>query len=383
MAGELRTRNAVLLVKLGTGDAAPDATNAILVEEVNAPVGVRQIENGEITGRLDSAMPQAVGAPTRWTFRTRLRGVTGAFSAGNLPPVAPLLQACSMSQTLIAAVVAAALTAGTATSGTLGAAFAATAGVYNGLPLVFSAGPNSGKSPAIIDYSAGKVATFAETLAPVPGVTDTAGIPSCVQYVPVAVALPVTLYRYLDGTLRKLFDCVGTVQLSSEAGGITVANFDMVGTFGGETDAALPAGVNANGINAPLFAQGTQVTPAFLFDGKKVGLSQFTYDAGVQLTSPDDANTQYGFAGGVNVRRAQRYTVDPNKRLVVTQNIINDLFQGREFSMVARMEGTVGNRILIVDPKVRIIGEEEGDKDGIAKERLQLGSLAGPTITFF
>lgn len=383
MPGELRTRNAVLLAKIGSGDAAPDATNAILVEEIQAPVGVRLIENNELTGRLDTAMPQAVGAPTSWTFRTRLRGVTGAFSAGNLPPVSALLRACSMNEEIIIAVTAAALLAGTATTATLGAAFSALTGAYQGLPLALSGPNHAGKTPAILGYTAGKIASFGETFSPPLSAADSAAIPAGIRYVPVSTTQPVTLYRYLDGTLRKLIDATGTVQFSMDAGGVATATFTFVGTFAGESDAAIPAGINANGINAPLFAMGTQLTPAFLFDGKRVGLSQLTYDNGSQIISPDDANTAYGFGGGIAARRSQRFTVDPNKRLVATQNIIQDLFQGREFSLVARLDGAVGNRILITDPAVRIIGSEEGDKDGVSKERLQLATLAGPTIVFF
>jgi hypothetical protein len=390
MADELRSRNAAFLVKIESTegvDASPVNTDAILVESVQSPVGTNQIASTEITGSLDAGAPAVIGAPSVWTVTARLRGAIGAVTGSNLPPLDPLLRAAGLFSNFKAAITAAALTAGSATSGTLGTGFSTTAQDYQGAPLILGGSPHAGKVASVLSYTAGKVATLGETYSPILSASFTTALPACVVYAPSSSAIPtVTCYHYQDGMLKKLLGARCTFSLSMDAAGIPIATITITGSFGGESDAAIPAGIAPNGIAAPLFLQGSLLNPAFLMDRRPIGISNFSLDIGNTLVSPPNPNTANGFGGGVLTARDTRLTLDPQKTLVATQNVIDDLLTGRNFPFVARAGSVAGNRLQIVVPGGQIVAAPDGDREGILTRQLEVkanGSNAGAFLAFY
>lgn len=390
MAGELRTRNFALLAKIEATegvDAAPVAADAILVEEVTSGAGTSFIESTEATGSIDAGAPAVIGAPTSWTIRMRLRGVSGTPSAGNVPPADPILQGMGFERVFQAAIAAEALASGTATTATLGAAFAATAQAYRGMPLVLGGGAPAGRTPIILDYTAAKVATLSESFSPALGAAQTGSIPANILYRPRSSGIPsLTLYHYRDGLLRKLFGARGTGTISMDTAGIPILSATFTGSFGGETDAALPTGMAPLGIQPPLFVQGTKPSPAFVLDRGPVGLSSFSLDVGNGLTSPADPNTVLGFSGGVLISRDTRLSIDPQAQLVATRDVIASLLAGTQFSLHAIAGASAGNRLAISAPAAQIIEAPDGDREGIMTRQIQLklnGQDAATFLSFF
>lgn len=376
MAGELRTRNAAFLIKIESTegvDAAPTASDAVLVEEVNSGVSTGFIESTELTGSLDAGAPAVIGAPTSWTLRFRLRGVTGTPGGGNLPPADAILQALGFERVVTAAISAAALTAGSATTGTLGTGFGTTAQMYRGMPLIFSGTNHPGKVGLITDYTAGKVATFADTYSPVLSTGDSTAMPANILYKPRSSGvISVTAYHYVDGLLRKLVGARATGTLQMDAAGIPVFSVTLTGTFAGETDASIPAGAQPSSIAAPLFVQGALPSPAFVLNRAAVGIAAFSLDLGNNLTSPADPNTTFGFGGGILVGRDIRLSVNPQAQLVATRDVVTQLQQGTNFPVGARAGSAAGNRLGIVAPLAQIIEAPDADDGGILRRAMQL-----------
>lgn len=387
MAGELRSRNAAFLIKLEASegvDAAPAATDAMMVEEVVSGMGTSFIESTEITGALDAGAPAVIGAPTTWTMRARLRGVSGAaLSASNLPPADPLLQIMGYERVVQAAIVAAALTGGTANSATLGTGFPSTAQGLRGFPLVFTGPDHAGHVGIVTDYTAGRVATLADTYTPALSATDLAAVPASIAYRPRSSGIPsATVYHYLDGILRKLVGARATGTIAMDAAGIPILSATITGIFAGESDAAIPAGINPSGIMPPLFVQSANKSPAFVMDRKPIGVANFSLDVGNSLTSPADPNTENGFGMGLLVARDTRLSINPQMELVATRNVFQQLQQGTVFPLVARAGSAVGNRLAIVAPQAQVIEAPDQDDGGILRRQMQL-KLNGPDGSHF
>lgn len=376
MANEILTGNALVLVKIEGApgvDAAPTIADAILVESIQSPCGINTIDSTEMTGSLDVGDPQAIGAPSVWTITARLRGAIGAITALNLPPLDPLFRCAGLKRTFLASIAAAALTAGSATSATLPAAFDADAQKYRGAPIVLGGPNHAGKVAAITDYTAGRVATLAEEYAPVLAAANTAMLPACALYVPNSEVAPtVTIYHYRGGKLRKLLGAKATFTDSQPTGNFGTVTMQITGSWGGETDAPIPAGAAPVSIAAPLFVQGALAASAFLADRKPVALSNLTLNLGATLVSPPDPNTMNGFGGGVLTRRDIRLQIDPQQTLVATRDVFADLFAGRPFPLVGRAGTLVGNRIQITVPSAKYVGQQDGDREGIATDQLEV-----------
>lgn len=390
MADEILTGNALVLIKIEAApgvDATPGVVDTLLVESIQSPCGINTIDSTEMTGSLDVGDPQAVGAPSVWTITARLRGAIGAITGTNLPPLDPLFRAAGLKRTFLASIAAAALTAGTANSATLPVGFSATAQEYRGAPIQLGGPNHAGKVAAVVDYTAGRVASLGEAYSPVLSVSNTAALPACALYVPTSELAPtVTVYHYRGGKLRKLLGAKATFSGSLPTGNFGTVTLQLTGSWGGETDAEIPTGAAPNSIAAPLFVQGALAATAFLADRRAVALSNMTLDLGATLVSPPDPNTANGFGGGVLTRRDTRLQIDPQQTLVATRDVFADLFAGRPFPLVARAGNLAGNRIQITVPSAKYVGQQDGDQEGIATDQLEVkasGIDSGFVLAFY
>ncbi|MCW2366590.1 hypothetical protein M2341_002037 [Sphingobium sp. B7D2B] len=300
----IRPANSVMLFKLETNegvDAGPTAANAFPFEadgfSYNTPFTEEQ--SNEATGSLVSGAPLIVGQPAEVTIRFRMKGAAAAYTASVKPPHHDLLASCGLRGVFQAAIAAAALTAGSATSATLGTGFATTAQLYRGMPLVLSGGPGDGRTTLIADYTSGKVATLVDTFDTPLTITTQAAIPPNWTYAgtsPADAAARLTdhpsgtLYLYEDGVLLKFVGCRGIVQ---EWGGDTAKpgfmTVKLMGVFAGRTDAAVPV-VSVAAHAAPMLVQGVnQPNPAFLMNRKGLPIDRWSINLQAEQESPGDA----------------------------------------------------------------------------------------------
>lgn len=388
----IRTSNVAMLFKLESTegvDAAPVAADAFPFEEdgysYNSPF--RAEDSNEANGSLVGAAPTVIGQPSEVTVRFRLKGAGGSapYSASVKPPHHAILSACGLRGLFTAAVAAAALTAGTTTSATMGVGAATTAQAYRGMPMVISGGPGNGQSPLITDYTAGKAATLSDTLELL--TTSTlAGIPANWTYAgtsPRDVAARATdhpsgtLYIYEDGTLLKFTGCRGTItNLSTDTAGVGFMSVRFMGIFGGKTDAAIPAGLAVPGHSAPILAMGVGgLDHAFSINRLPLPIANVTLQSESALESPDDPNTNYGFASAQIGERKPAVTANPLATTVAVRNTLNQIASFNQYPGAIRCGSQVRNRWSLTFPILQPIESTPGTRGMFRSEDVNWRAL--------
>lgn len=364
----IRPANSAMLFKLETTegvDASPTSDDAFPFEadgySYNTPF--TEETSNEATGSLVSGAPLVIGQPAEVTIRFRMKGAKVPYTASAKPPHHQLLSACGLKGVFMAAIAAAALTAGSANSATLGTGFGTTAQMYRGMPLLLSGGPGAGRTSLIADYSTGKVATLVDTFGEPLDSTTQAAIPANWTYAPTSPADAAarvtdhpsgTLYLYEDGVLLKFVGCRGIV---SEWGGETAkAGFmsvKLMGVFAGRTDAAVPA-VTVPAHIAPVLVQGVGgVDPAFLVNRKGLPIDSWSIELQSEQESPADPNTNYGFGPSIIGKRTPRLQCDPKATLVATRDILAEITASSVYNAAIRAMGSAQNRWAITLPQAQ------------------------------
>jgi len=392
----IRPRNVAMLFKLestpGT-DAAPTVVDAFPFEAdgftYNAPYTSEA--SNEVNGTLVDAAPLIVGQPAEISIRVRMKGIGGStpYSASVKPPHHALLESCGKRGLFTAAVAAAALTAGTTTSATLGTGFATVAQSYRGMPLILSGGSSGGRAVHVADYSAAKVATLTDELDNALTVAESAAVPANWTYAgtsPKDVASRATdhpsgtLYLYEDGSLHKFVGCRGSL---SDWSGNTARpgfmTFNLMGIYAGKTTVAVPT-VAIPQHSAPVLAMGNGgVNPALLIDRKELRISNWSMAESANKEVIDDPNTPFGFGSPEIAGRTPLLTIDPLTTHVENRDTIADIESGAEYTGVIRMGNTAQNRVSLTFPKLLPSNPTVGQR-GIARtEQLGMRALtAGP-----
>lgn len=388
----IRTSNVAMLFKIETTegvDAAPVAVDAFPFEEdgysYNSPF--RAEDSNEANGSLVGSAPTVIGQPAEVTMRFRLKGAAGSapYSASVKPPHHAILSACGLRGLFTAAVAAAALTAGSTTSASLGTGASSTAQAYRGMPLVLSSGPGAGHTPFITDYTAAKVATLSDTLEALTTSTQ-AAIPANWTYAgtsPRDVAARATdhpsgtLYIYEDGTLLKFTGCRGTItNLSTDTAGVGFMTVRFMGIFGGKTDAAIPAGLAVPGHSAPILAMGAGgVDHAFSINRLPLPIANATLQSESALESPDDPNTDYGFASAQIGERKPALSCNPLATVVATRNTLAQIASFTQYPGVIRCGTQLRNRWAITFPILQPIESTPGTRGMFRSEDVNYRAL--------
>jgi hypothetical protein len=382
----VRMRFAAIAAKVETtpGEDAIATTPASadwLAGSVEVDFGERTAENPELTGSLDRSPGIFGGLRPTITVRVPLRG---SGTAGTAPEFGKMLQACTYRETVTAAAIGAptALPASghTATSVTLASSpFSDTAQIYRGMPLVLSGDLED--TTAIMDYTAGRVATLASTLAATPDADVDALIPINVRYSPTSdetVYKTVTLYFYADGIRWRFVGCVGTWSLELTTGEIGYMVFRMRGQLLGEDTSALPAG----------WSTVTRPTPPRWVNGRsqlrrvKAQLRSLRLEAGVGVVLPDDPEALEGVAPAVPIERAGIGTMDPLMDTTTQVALFNAIKDGANMPFMAIVGSTAGNRFLILAPAARVQARGLGNREGLGSNEIRV-ALDGADSALF
>lgn len=386
----IRPTNVAVLVKIEATegvDAAPDPTvDAIPVEadSITYSSPWTQEASNEATGSLVAGNPLIVGQPAQISFKSRIKGAGAGtvYTAVIKPPLHQALQICGWRGQFTAAIAAAAATAGTATSLTLPAAFPAVSRAVLGMMLMITAGQGAGAQPAVIEYTAGRVATLADSFTPALDATTMVSLPANWTYAqtsPSDAAARLTdqpsgtVYIYEDGRLLKFTAVRGTLSLDGKNARPGYATFNGTGIFAGATDVAIPANIAIAGHSAPVLVQGTGVSNAASMNRKPINLSTWSLDAGSQIENVDDPNTAYGFNAGQIVDRQPMLKVDPLATLVANRNTIADIGNGVTMPAVLRHGGSQqGNRWALVVPLAQPAQVDNGTRGKLKSEEITL-----------
>jgi hypothetical protein len=395
----IRPANVAVLVKLQTAEgtpATPDPTlDAIPVEadSVTYPSPWTTEQSNEATGSLVAGSPLIIGQAATISFRSRIKGAgAGAtYSSTVKPPLHQALQMCGWKGQFQAAIAAALATAGGASSVTLPAGFPGTARALLGMMLLIGAGTGAGNAPAVIEYTAGRVATLSESFTPVLDTTTSVSIAPNWTYASTSPSdaaarltdqPAATIWIYEDGVLLKFIDCRGVLTLDGRTARPGFGAFSVTGIYAGKEDAAMPTNLVVANHMAPVLVQGSSLSPAVSMNRKNLAISTWSLDAGSQLEVPDDPNTPYGFAGGQIVDRTPMLTMDPLATIVANRNTISDIGNGVTMPAVLRHGSQAGNRWALVVPLGQPVRADPGTRGKLRSEDtgLQCRSLGRDAV---
>jgi hypothetical protein len=385
----IRPANVAVLFKLQSAEgtpAVPDPTvDAIPVEADSITYNTpwTQEASNEATGSLVAGAPLIIGQAAVFSFKSRIKGAGNNvdYTSTLKPPLHQVLQATGRRGQFTATIATALATAGTTTQATLAAGFPATAKALLGTVLLIGAGTGQGFAPAVIDYSAGRVATFAEALPSAIDNTSSIALPACWTYAPTspsdatarATDQPCgTCYIYEDGTLYQFVDCRATLALDGKNARPGYAMFNFSGIFAGKTDAAVPTNLVVAGHSAPVLVQGSGKSPASSMNGKPLAISTWSTDPGSQLETPDDPNTNYGFGASQVVDRAQMIKVDPLATLVANRDTVTDIGNGTTMTVVLRHGSVKGNRWALIAPLAQPVSDDPSTRGKLRSENISL-----------
>jgi hypothetical protein len=394
MADGITLRNSleVLLLKIESTEAV-DASPAGSADAIPFEAGsfswgdpFTEENSNEATGSLVAGAPLIVGQAVPISFRFRLKGAGAgtAYSGSVTPPHHAVFRAAGWKGVFTAAVTTAVATAGTTTTATLGTGFGTTAQMYRGMPFNVSAGPNAAELPIATDYTAAKLATFADLM---PTAFTTSSSLALIANWTYANTSPAdasaratdqpsaTLYRYLDGKLLKFLGLRGQIAIDGASAKPGFATFTGTAIYAGETDAAVPATPNLATNAAPLVLQGAALTEAFLINRRALPISQFNFTSNGTVESPADPNTASGFGAAQIGGRTPRFTCDPLQTLVATRDTLADIAAGSVYPGVIRGGYTSGNRWALTMPRMQPVKRTDAQRGLLASEALELRVL--------
>jgi hypothetical protein len=380
----LRWRNAAVLFKEESVEDTPEtpsaSTDAVKVENLAVNFNPQQIQTNEATGSLDSSGPIPVGLQTTISFDVLLKG-SGA--AGTPPECNEMLKACGWAETITASAIPAspeAATAGSATSVTLGASFTATAQLYRGMPLSLTVNPTAA-TPFISDYTVGKLATLTDTFSPVLDGTTLCQIPANVLYTPASDSIPSgTLEIYVDGIKYIFAGSRGAPVFNVATQNVGRISFNFNGRFVSQTDLPVPA-TTYDSTRPPAFKNAVMN-----LDRVCVALQNFSVDTGNSLVNLPDPCAAQGWGPAQITERNMTGSMDPNKTLVATRDVITAMDAGTSVIIHARWGEVTGNKVAITVPSALYTGVSLGDRSGIVTEELTFfpsGEDSGAFICFY
>jgi hypothetical protein len=379
MATYVRFNNTAVAVKLestsGTDafsvtppDPALDFFRASLTPTFNQ----QQITVNEVTGSLDATPPIAGGTRVSLALSTLMRG---SGTPATPPPWGKLMRVCAFKEIITATPVGAptAATAGTATTATLQAPFAATSELYRGAPAVLSGNPATPFTTFITDYTAGRVATFGHSFNPVLSATTLATIPAHVRYEPTSdntLFVTATVAVYMDGLLWKFTGCAGTVTVDLPDAGIGTLNFTLTGVYNAPTSTPTPTGIVLSSLQPPIYSNGVSQ-----LNRTTARTDRLTLDAGVTSIYPENPEAPDGFDASTITARAIRGTIAPLMNVTDTIARANAFRLGGSQPLVAGWGSAAGNSFGVVVPQAQYIGYTPANRNGLMAETISFAAL--------
>ncbi|ONG56969.1 hypothetical protein BKE38_05080 [Pseudoroseomonas deserti] len=371
-----RTRLSAVAVKTETVEgqdafAGTPALTDFIGAEATWSLPQQTVEDPTLTGSFDPNAPIPTGIRPQITIRMPLRGSGSATVA---PEWGRLMRACRFEEVQQATSVGAptAATAGTATTATLATPFAATAQAYRGMPTVLTGNPTGPQLTTMLDYTAGRVATFPMTFSPVLSTATLAQIPANWLYRVTddeTQFRPVTIYVYRGGQRWRLVGCKGSMSLEMVAGNPGFITFTMRGQLlGAYETVALPTGWNTiSRPQAPIWANGLS-----RLDRVVARCARYTYNANVTMYDPENPEAPEGYDAPEITAANSSVTIDPFSSTTNSASRFGKFRVGTSMPFAGLMGSTVGNRIAVTNPSLRISAYDDANRGEMGVDNLTL-----------
>lgn len=207
------------------------------------------------------------------------------------------------------------------------------------------------------DGAAG-VPTWADVFLPACGWVESTQVFSPTTEPPGSNVKTITIGVYEDGVRKLLSGCAGTFRIVCTSGMPIQIEWTFTGVWQAPTDVALLSPTYDT--NLPLrFASST-----FTVGGSAPGcVQQISFDAGNNVIMRECPTTAAGYLAGLVSGRKVVGNMNPESRLVATENVFGDWLAGTERAISLNVDdGT--DSITIAAPKSQRINIQEGDRNG-------------------
>lgn len=345
----------------GTFTTPTQPADLLPISNLRMPIEGVTLPNDEYTGSPIKNADAVAGRRVSVSFNVKLRTPGGASPpAANAFVLGRILQAAKMTEVVTASHIPAspeALAAATTTTGTLGAGAAATAQIYRGMPLqiVGIGATYKDQVTPIVDYTAGKVATLAETLASAPTGSNYQVRRNLMYARSITSDEPIILSisTWLGGDRYDLRDCrVTALRLNFPVTTRASAAYPelevTMDCFIAATAAQSPPSVPAGG-NVPLFRDGNMH-----FNRTAIGGSNVSMDLGIQADNPPNPNFASGDEASQMISSIATVSMSRQKyaKSVLDTLALADAQAKHSFAL---WYGTdAGNMIMLVVPEARV-----------------------------
>lgn len=333
---------------------APTTSDLITVADLRPNIAGLTSDVREFTGSIHRPGAKVGGSTFEATGRFLLRGPGGASvpAAGAFVP-GRLLRAAGFAETIISAAIGPeAVSGGTTTAATLGAGATGTADLYTCLAIMLDAlGAQQNGLTMIKDYTAGKVASFAETHSG--AITGDYTIPEQLAYV-LTSATPPTLSASL-WMGNKRYNGVGCAVSNLRIAAPTFTRnqteypsieFTITGDLEGDADEAAPTPDTT--IAVPPFKDGK-----LWIANTKLGGSSFGIDLGAEVDYAPNPNKVTGNDSAQLVGTTRSANVNLNQVAKTVFDFLAMADAQAYHSLMALWGLASGNRVGLIVPEAR------------------------------
>lgn len=372
----LLNRKRTLLAKIettpGTDPTPTGASNAMLIKNMTlTPMETTLVSRDLIRPYLGNFAQLPAANYAKLAFEVEL---AGSGTAATAPAYDPLLRACGMAVTQLAAAVTGTAQAGASATITLAAGASAVDSFYNGMPVTLTGGTGSGQTKTIVSYvGSTKVATVSSSWTTPPDATSAYSISANNVYRPISSAFEsITMYFGVDGVRHKITYGRGTVSIAWPLWGIPSLKFAFTGVYSTPTDTADPT-VTLTAWQQPLTVNNTNTPLVTLHGYASSVVSDLSIDYANSVTyrslvggSESVVLTDRRVAGSATIEAT---TVAAKDWWTAAANAT-----GGAFSITHGT--TAGNKVLVSAPSVQVTKPNYAEKDQIAM--LQMGLVVQP-----
>ncbi len=379
----LRTRNAAMLVKIestpGTPVVPSASTDGVKIEVNGNPMTFNpEIDQpNEVSGSLD-IQPSIVGGlkpNINGSVYLTGGGAASVPAAGTAPEYNDLLKIGGLTETLVATQIpadgSAAAASGTATTATFdrtsgdNSELSGTTGAYDGMMVELSGNPSTAVQVQVKSYVVtgnNAVFTFAETFSPNLSSSTVLRVLPQAHYKLNSAPPTATIEYYIDGRKYIFAGCRTAPSLVVPTAHPGKWTFGIFGQFVSVSDAAVPS-VTYQNIPKPILKAG-----GVFMDRLAAGINQFGLNFGISGTYPPNPAAAQGFDPYEIISRKLTGTLDPQMTLIATRNLMADFLAGTPKIIAVRYGSVAGNRVGIMVPAAKYVGNDPGDLQGIVVE---------------
>ena len=176
-----------------------------------------------------------------------------------------------------------------------------------------------------------------------------------------------------DGLVRSARDCRGTFRITAEAGSLAYIDWEFMGIYNGEADAAYPVlSTGFDNQTPPIFESALAAWHGVA--ASVILFRTWNFELGNVLSPRFDANTASGLRSIFINDRKSTSTVDPETPLLAdwTTGSVGRLIAGTTGAFAVTVGGTAGNRLAFSSPSAlaQVTDVSEGDRDSIRADTL-------------